>query len=132
MSELLTVGQAERENTKKLTRKQLLMSVADAVTALSMRNLGGIDQIESIPAGNVATLPIFNTVFGVIAEKARILGVEVGDTVGSVMQTVFGLKIGSIEAADQAHEVGCACHGNFISPLMASERIRNFANKVSE
>lgn len=110
-----------------VNREQLIRAVAMAVMGHSMKDLGGIDRIEDLYFKDVAELPAAGTVFATIAEELQTCGVETDGTVGSVMKA-FGFEYGSRKAADAAHEIGCHCHGEFISPSIASERILNLIN----
>lgn len=112
-----------------LPRKAFIEALASAIEGHGVKNLGGIERIEDMRQEDVAELPIAGTVFDVIATEARLLGKTVDNTVGGVME-VLGFERGSAFAADQAHEIGCYCHGEFISSIMAAGRVRNLVNVI--
>ena len=107
-----------------LTKAELREKVAQAIERHDFKNLGGIDRIESLRGKDVDQLPIEGTVFAVIADELMSFGLPTDQTVGGVMEAL-GMKRGSTLAIEQTHEIGCSCHGEFISPLIAGERIRN-------
>lgn len=111
--------------TVSLTHNVIIEAVASAVQSHSLKNLGGIDKIEYVNHAEVAQLSIAGTVFGVMADKARMLGLTVDDTVGGVMEAVYGLDRHSPLVREYAHEIGCHCKGEFISPDVAASRILN-------
>lgn len=107
-----------------LPRNQLIRIVAAAVASHNMRNLGGIDRIEDLPLKEVDELPVAGTLFEVVSNELQVCGIETDGTVGAVMEAL-GFKRGSAQAAHYAHEIGCHCHGQFISPSIGSQRILN-------
>jgi len=114
-----TIGTGERRN-------KMLEKIAVALNKHDMRNLGGFDRLEDRIGKAVAEISIgTNSVFSLIAEKLQMeAGIATDGTVGGVMEAL-GYDRYSDEAAKQAHEIGCHCHGNFISPGIAAQRIRN-------
>jgi hypothetical protein len=113
---------------KVLPQVAILKAVALAVQGHSFKNLGGIDQIEDMPREQADVFPVKGTVFEVMAEELKNLNIETDGTVGDVVFKTFGFARGTEENHDCAHDVGCNCHGHFISPRLASERILNYAN----
>lgn len=113
-----------------LSTQELIKAVACAVKIHSMNNLGGIDKIEELKHAEVDDLPITGTVFAVMADKARVLGIEVDDTVGGVITALYGLERGSALVREYAHEIGCNCHGDYISPDIAAARILNVGKLI--
>jgi hypothetical protein len=113
--------------SKELSRKELLGIIAADIATHSMRNLGGIDRIEHRPQEEVDHLPVAGTVFETIAGSLKQIGVDTDNTVGGVMEAL-GFPRMSVEAHHYAHEIGCGCHGEFISPAIASQRVLNLAH----
>jgi hypothetical protein len=111
-----------------LGRDELLKLIASDIATHSMRNLGGIDRIEHRPDAEIDALPVDATVFGVIADSLTGLGIETDRTVGGVMEALGFTRL-SESAHHYAHEIGCGCHGEFISPSIASQRILNLIGK---
>ena len=107
-----------------ISRDDMIRYLADVVGRLHMKNLGGIQRIEGWTKEKVADLPVAETVFEIMAQQLEIMGIYTDGTVGGVMEAL-GYVRGSQEAKNVAHEIGCDCHGEFISPLMASQRILN-------
>lgn len=112
----------------KLSRDELLKLIASDIAAHPMRNLGGIDRIEHRPQEEVDHLPVAGTVFETIADSLKDVGIETDRTVGGVME-VLGHPRMSLSAHHYAHEIGCGCHGPFISPSIASQRVLNLTEK---
>ena len=121
---------AETVVDNKVTLSVLIREVAAAVARHPMNNLGGIERIEELHSKDVADLPIAGTLFEIIAQQQRLLGKTVDDTVGGVMEA-FGLERYSDTAAYWAHEVGCNCHGPFVSPDAVSARILNMGKAIA-
>jgi hypothetical protein len=105
-------------------RNAMLERIAETVGKLSHRNLGGFDSIEDKKATNVSQLRVAGTVFEEIAKALAKEGLPTDGTIGSVMH-MLGYDYASEEAADQAHEIGCYCHGDYMDPVMAAQRILN-------
>jgi hypothetical protein len=113
-----------------LNRQALIEAIASAVKSHGMMNLGGMDKIEDYGTEEAALLPIADSVFEVMAHRARMLGVEVDNTVGGVMHAVYGIPRDSALVRDYAHEIGCHCKGDYISPDVAASRILNVGKLV--
>lgn len=112
------------EKAPTMSRDELLRLIAADIAAHPMRNLGGIDRIEERPQEEVDHLPVYGTVFEVIADSLMGLGVPTDYTVGGVMEAL-GFDRMSVAAHHYAHEIGCGCHGEYISPLIAAPRVLN-------
>ena len=111
-----------------LPKEELLKLIASDIAALPMNNLGGIDRIEHRPQEEVDQLPVAGTVFETIADSLKDVGIETDRTVGGVMEAL-GFPRMSLSAHHYAHEIGCGCHGPFISPAIASQRVLNLTSK---
>jgi hypothetical protein len=121
---------AETTKQASLNRQALIEAIASAVKSHGLKNLGGMDKIEDYGTQEAAELPIDNTVFEVMAQRARMLGVEVDNTVGGVMHAVYGIDRDSALVRDYAHEIGCHCKGEYISPDVAASRILNVGKNI--
>ena len=116
---------------KGVIRDRMLEKIACAIEQHGMKNLGGFDRIEDLTGKAVAELPIgegtiFALIAGVLAEVAHII---TDGTVGGVMEAL-GYERESDEAAAMAHEIGCRCHGLYISTMMAAARVRNLKGTI--
>lgn len=111
-------------NTGEEELNARLEMIAQAIERHDLKNLGGIERIEHLHAAAVDELPIAGTIFASINEVLGQLNIATDETVGGVMKEL-GFARESDEAAMAAHEIGCYCHGEYISPPMAAQRIRN-------
>jgi hypothetical protein len=131
---IVTTILAERPTpaaTGSLTGIALLYAVAEDVSKHDFKNLGGIDRIEYRPAGEAATLPSIGTVFEVMDESLRAHGRNTDGTAGDIIEKLLGFPKNTTENDEAIHEIGCNCHGEFISPKLASQRILNYERKLT-
>jgi len=124
-TDIAAISPSTGAKTAPLDLSTLLKLVAEHVGSHPMGNLGGIDLIEHRPLHEVDKLDVGKeTVFSVMADQLEMLGVATDRTVGGVMEKL-GFPRSSFEAREAAHEIGCTCHGPYISPHIASQRILN-------
>ena len=121
---------AQTAQQDALSRQALIEAIASAMKSHGMMNLGGMDKIEDYGTAEAAELPIAGSVFEVMAQRARMLGVEVDNTVGGVMHAIYGIPRDSVLVRDYAHEIGCHCKGDYISPDVAASRILNVGKLI--
>ncbi len=121
---------ADNKPANELPRDELLKLIASDIAALPMNNLGGIDRIEHRPQEEVDHLPVAGTVFETIANSLKDVGIATDQTVGGVMDAL-GFPRMSQSAHHYAHEIGCGCHGAFISPAIAAQRVLNLTKAPS-
>ena len=107
------------------SRNDIIESIAQKIERLPMRGLGGIEAIEGLHFNELGQHDIAGTVFAVISQELADRGIEQDGTLGSVMEGLGFDRKDEDTLSNAAHELGCYCHGEFISPQIAADRLRN-------
>lgn len=109
-----------RKKAPALSLTQLRQAVADDLRKQGNMTFTGYDNLELVPPADAMTWNIGGTIFEVIAGSLmshQVMPPTGYRTIGDVMAALGYTD--PVEAHDQAHWIGCHCHGPITANLVA-------------
>ena len=114
----------------RMDKKKALHEAVESIAKCNLNGIKGLDGIEAFTvegfkASDVHRLPVHGTVFEHIYNALKKNELRVGDTIGSVIGSAFGITPTSVACQELAYEIGSPGRGIYISPKAAAQRLYN-------